>query len=105
MSTIRFLYLQQKTRQHRQTVDVGHGDVENDHVRIELLKLLERIPASRQGGYELHVGLRTNPAGDQPAYHRRVIDQHDPDRLAYRRRACRDNGNIHDCILLLIARG
>ncbi len=84
--------LLKQQRQRFDAVEFGHLDVEQNDIRIVPQQLVDRLAAGAQRRDDLEVGLRVDPARDQPAHHDRVIDDHDAKRVRCRNRRGGRNG-------------
>ena len=73
--------LLQKTRQHRNPIDIGHIDVKNDDIRRRPLDLLDRIAAAAQRRDDTHIRLGLDPARNHGTDDDGVVDHHHADAI------------------------
>ncbi|MGY3424173.1 hypothetical protein ACVWZW_004648 [Bradyrhizobium sp. F1.13.4] len=79
--------LRQELRQRRDTVELGHFDIEDGNVGVDAFDLVDRLEPGAQRRRNFHVMLGTDPARDQSANDDGVIDDHHPQRSGFPRRA------------------
>jgi hypothetical protein len=80
-------FLCQQLRQRRDAVELGHFDVEHGNIGIDAFELVDRLEPGAQRSRDLHIVLGSDPARDQTAYDDGVVDDHDPQRPSFARRA------------------
>ena len=69
----------QQQRQGLEPRDLGHLDVERDHIGLEPDGLQDRLPAVARHAHHLDLGCRAQQVAEQPPHQRRVIDHEHAD--------------------------